>query len=122
MAVRHDRFDVAVIDINLRGDSAYPIADELIRLRKPFVFPTGHGPDSIPDRFRHVQRWKKLTKWIRSLPGSPNCAVIKRRTFWRFSAALTPAGVERKHMIGNWLSERQRSFSQFAMLARRFFK
>lgn len=51
--------DVAVIDINLRGCSAYPIADELMRIGKPFVFTTGYGADAIPHRFRQVRRWEK---------------------------------------------------------------
>ncbi|WFU45005.1 response regulator [Bradyrhizobium sp. CB82] len=59
MSVELDGFDVAVIDINLRGHSAYPIADECMRMGKPFIFTTGYGEESIPHRFRHVQRWEK---------------------------------------------------------------
>ncbi|WP_407158152.1 response regulator [Bradyrhizobium sp. STM 3557] len=59
MAIQHDGFDVAVIDINLRGCSAYPIADKLLSLGKPFVFATGYDANTIPDRFRAVQRWEK---------------------------------------------------------------
>src|SRR5262245_23613576 len=35
MSVERDSFDVAVVDINLRGCSAFPIADELMRVGKP---------------------------------------------------------------------------------------
>ncbi|GLR83370.1 response regulator [Bradyrhizobium iriomotense] len=59
MSVGHDGFEVAVIDINLRGSSAYPIADELLCLGKPFIFTTGYGAETIPQRFRHVRRWEK---------------------------------------------------------------
>ena len=59
MAVRHDGFDVAVLDLNLRGCSAVPVADELMRVGKPFIFTTGYGAENIPDRFQHVQRWEK---------------------------------------------------------------
>jgi DNA-binding response OmpR family regulator len=38
--VEKDGFDAAVIDINLRGQSAYLIADKLIEQRIPFVFAT----------------------------------------------------------------------------------
>lgn len=58
MSVPHHAFDVAVIDINLRGNLAYPMADELWRVGK-FIFATGYGDDSIPYRFRHVPRWEK---------------------------------------------------------------
>ncbi|KRQ01840.1 hypothetical protein AOQ72_10515 [Bradyrhizobium yuanmingense] len=59
MTVQHDGFDVAVIDINLRGNSAYPVADKLMHLGKPFIFATGYDATAIPDRFRHVRRWEK---------------------------------------------------------------
>jgi DNA-binding NtrC family response regulator len=52
-------FDVAVLDINLRGDKAFSIADELKRKGIPFVFATGYGPEMIPDRFADVIRWEK---------------------------------------------------------------
>ncbi|MCA1419472.1 response regulator [Bradyrhizobium sp. BRP23] len=59
MALQHDSFDVAVIDINVRGSSAYPLADELMRVGKPFIFTTGYAAETIPDRFQHVGRWEK---------------------------------------------------------------
>ena len=62
MSIHHGDFDVAVIDINLRGGSAYPIADEFMRIGKPFLFTTGYGADVVPYRFRHVQRWEKPYK------------------------------------------------------------
>ncbi|MCP3459327.1 hypothetical protein [Bradyrhizobium sp. CCGUVB23] len=58
MSVQHDGFDVAAVDINLRGRSAFPIADELMRVGKPFIFTTGYGAENIPDRFQHVRRWE----------------------------------------------------------------
>ncbi|WP_083992198.1 hypothetical protein [Bradyrhizobium embrapense] len=59
MTIKHDGFDVAVIDINLRNVAAYPLADELIRVGKPFLFATGYDANAIPERFRHVQRLEK---------------------------------------------------------------
>ncbi|OKO85541.1 hypothetical protein AC629_18760 [Bradyrhizobium sp. NAS80.1] len=58
-SIEHDVFDVAVLDINLRGCSAFPVADELMRDGKPFIFTTGYGVENIPDRFQHVRRWDK---------------------------------------------------------------
>ncbi|WP_035961702.1 MULTISPECIES: response regulator [unclassified Bradyrhizobium] len=82
MAIQHPAFDVAVIDINLRGDSAYPMADKLTRAGKPFVFATGYGAAAIPHRFEHVPRWEKpydvakLSDHVRELCAeqSPNAA------------------------------------------------
>jgi hypothetical protein len=56
---RRDGFDFAVIDINLRDQKAFPLADELARQRIPFVFATGYDTGAIPDRYRDVPRWEK---------------------------------------------------------------
>jgi CheY-like chemotaxis protein len=52
-------FDVAVININLRGEDAYPVADELARRQIPFVFATGYIASAIPTRFQDVSHWEK---------------------------------------------------------------
>jgi CheY-like chemotaxis protein len=57
--VRRGGFDVAVIDINLSGEFAWSIADELMREKIPFGFVTGYGADAILERFRHIVRWEK---------------------------------------------------------------
>jgi CheY-like chemotaxis protein len=36
-------FDAAMLDINLRGEKSYPVADALARRGIPFVFSTGYG-------------------------------------------------------------------------------
>lgn len=56
---RRDGFDLAVIDINLRDEKAFPIADELPQQKTPFVFATGYRENVIPDRYRDVPRWEK---------------------------------------------------------------
>jgi DNA-binding NtrC family response regulator len=57
--VRQDGFDFAVIDVNLRDEKAFPIADELARQGIPFAFATGYGPDVIPEQYRNIRRWEK---------------------------------------------------------------
>ena len=57
--IKKDGFDAAVIDINLRGHSAFPIADQLSQQRIPFVFATGYSGEVIPNRFREVKRFEK---------------------------------------------------------------
>jgi len=57
--VNEDGFDAAVIDINLRGQSAYPIADKLIEQHIPFVFATGYSQEALPSRFWEVKRFEK---------------------------------------------------------------
>lgn len=52
--IDQDDFDVAVIDLNLNGFSAYPLADALDSRGVPFMFVTGYASDSVDGRFSHV--------------------------------------------------------------------
>lgn len=51
--------DLAVLDINLRGETVYSVADELRGRGVPFVFATGYAADVVPSRYREVPRWEK---------------------------------------------------------------
>ena len=45
-------FDVAILDVNLKGETSYPVAD-LLNLREiPFLFATGYGIQVIPEKYR----------------------------------------------------------------------
>jgi len=57
--VANGGFDVAIIDIDLQGQPAFPIADELMARDIPFGFATGYGPEILPLRFRGVAHWEK---------------------------------------------------------------
>lgn len=46
-----ERFDVAMLDVNLGGQSSYRIADALALRSVPFVFSTGYGEHGIDARF-----------------------------------------------------------------------
>jgi CheY-like chemotaxis protein len=54
-----ERIDLAVLDINLKGETVFPLADLLIERSVPFLFATGYGEATIPDRYRQVPRWEK---------------------------------------------------------------
>jgi DNA-binding NarL/FixJ family response regulator len=43
--------DVAVLDVNLRGESVEPVALALRDRRIPYLFATGYGSDAIPKEF-----------------------------------------------------------------------
>jgi CheY-like chemotaxis protein len=43
------RPDVAVLDVNLRGQMVFPVADRLRRADIPFVFATGYGRRGLPE-------------------------------------------------------------------------
>lgn len=46
-----ERFDVAVVDLDLQGVMAYPALDELKRRGIPYVLATGVIPVDIPSRY-----------------------------------------------------------------------
>jgi two-component sensor histidine kinase/DNA-binding response OmpR family regulator len=53
-AVSSHQFDCAILDINLAGQTIYPVAERLAARDLPFVFITGYGPESVDERFAHV--------------------------------------------------------------------
>ncbi|HWE46731.1 MAG TPA: response regulator [Caulobacteraceae bacterium] len=44
-------FDIAILDVNLNGTAAYPIAELLTARGAPFVFSTGYGAVGVPEAF-----------------------------------------------------------------------
>jgi PAS domain S-box-containing protein len=53
-AARAERFDGAILDFNLAGQSVEPLADMLMAHGVPFVFITGYQRDSIDRRYANV--------------------------------------------------------------------
>ena len=47
-AASSESIDLALIDIDLNGQSAYPVADELLARRIPFAFVTGADQEALP--------------------------------------------------------------------------
>lgn len=54
-----DRLDAAVLDINLGGERAYPIANDLRRRKIPFVFLTGYDRTPVAVHFEDVPVFEK---------------------------------------------------------------
>lgn len=70
-------FDMAMLDVSLRGEDSFPVADALLRLGIPFVFTTGFGSAHLPERFKGTPlmekpfRLKELRSTLQSLsPGA----------------------------------------------------
>jgi CheY-like chemotaxis protein len=64
--------DWAVLDINLRGEMVYPLADALRQRGIPFLFATGYDAQSIAKGYESVPRWEKPfnpASLARALPG-----------------------------------------------------
>jgi CheY-like chemotaxis protein len=51
--------DGAVLDINLRGERSYPVADALVRRGIRFIFTTGYGAGTLADAYRMHPRCEK---------------------------------------------------------------
>jgi CheY-like chemotaxis protein len=45
-------FDVAILDLNLAGQSVAPVAAILEQRGRPFVFATGYGERGLPEQYR----------------------------------------------------------------------
>jgi CheY-like chemotaxis protein len=56
---KHRHVDCAVLDLNLQGEAAYPVADTLLERRVPFLFLTGYARQIVPDKYAEVQLRQK---------------------------------------------------------------
>lgn len=53
-AAKAETFDGAVLDMNLNGESVYPLADFLSAQNVPFIFVTGYSADVVAERFAKI--------------------------------------------------------------------
>ena len=51
-AVDRETYDLAILDVHLHGESAFPVAEALIAKGTPFVFATGYGERGLPENYR----------------------------------------------------------------------
>jgi PAS domain S-box-containing protein len=58
-AIERERVDAGILDINLGGEMAYPIAHLLRARNVPFVFMTGYGAETIAAPFSEVRVFQK---------------------------------------------------------------
>lgn len=58
-AVETDDFDYAIIDLNLHGNSAAPVAERLVSLGRSFAIATGYGSSEVPPHLKAVPRIEK---------------------------------------------------------------
>jgi DNA-binding GntR family transcriptional regulator/ActR/RegA family two-component response regulator len=54
LADHSERPDAAILDIRLRSEECFGLADTLMNLGVPFIFATGFGRDTIPARFASI--------------------------------------------------------------------
>jgi DNA-binding NtrC family response regulator len=51
-AASREALDLAVLDVNLRGEMVYPLAEHVMERGIPVLFLTGYGLGVLPDKFR----------------------------------------------------------------------
>ena len=44
--------EVAILDLNLAGESSLPVADDLVARGVPIIFASGYGSAGLPPRYR----------------------------------------------------------------------
>jgi DNA-binding response OmpR family regulator len=59
LAANDSPIDLTLLDVNLRGEPAFPVAEALRARRIPFVFMTGYSESAIPDSYRDVPLLEK---------------------------------------------------------------
>jgi DNA-binding NtrC family response regulator len=59
LALDDGGFDCAIVDLNLHGQSAVPIAERLLEQGRSFGIATGYGSMAVPDSLKNVPRVEK---------------------------------------------------------------
>lgn len=59
IAAEGNDFDIAILDVNLRGIQSFPIADLLKQRGIPFIFVSGYGLRGIETRFSDIPTLQK---------------------------------------------------------------
>jgi DNA-binding response OmpR family regulator len=76
-AARTEKFDIALLDVNLRGEKIFAVADDLKARGIAFVLLSGYGKMDLPARFHDSPRLAKpydpyhLLREIERLVGTP---------------------------------------------------
>lgn len=52
-------FDIAILDVTIRGGKVYPVAEELIARGVPFILATGYGDWALPPPLHEKRRLTK---------------------------------------------------------------
>ena len=82
-AIEREPIDGGILDINLGGEMAYPVA-RMLQIRKvPFIFMTGYGSDTVASPFPDALVFKKpiardVLQEVFASPHVPTIAVAPR--------------------------------------------
>jgi CheY-like chemotaxis protein len=59
VVAKQGEFDVAILDVNLDGESITPVVDILVKRGVPFVFVSGYARRGIPEAHSHAPLLQK---------------------------------------------------------------
>ncbi len=77
-AIRHDRLDGALLDLNLHGETILPAAEELLRRAVPFLLVTGYAArNGDAPTLKNAPRLTKPFN-LRSLSGAMTEVFVRR--------------------------------------------
>ena len=72
LVASEERIDGAVLDVNLRGEPVYPVADALVSKGVPIVFTTGYDRSRLAPRFADtpcLQKPLRVERLVQALSG-----------------------------------------------------
>jgi DNA-binding response OmpR family regulator len=52
-------FDLAILDVNVKGKLITPVAELIRARRRPIIFATGYGSEGLPEEFRDLPALQK---------------------------------------------------------------
>jgi CheY-like chemotaxis protein len=92
-AAASEGFDAATLDVNLGGQTVYPVAEVLDTRRVPFVFVTACGREGLPPLIlRAAAPWQAVrARGVGRYSGAPNCSCGRSRGLVRLSLTISSA-------------------------------
>jgi DNA-binding NtrC family response regulator len=79
-----EKIDGALLDINLRGERVYPVAEALVARGLPFAFTSGYDDIAVALPYANAQRYEKpidreqVVEWLAANFNSPARAAPER--------------------------------------------
>ena len=96
-AARGGNCEDAVLDINLKGELVYPVADMLAESGVPFIFVTGYSSDLVEKRFAEVP---VVQKPVNVIDLQRMCTSLTRIGLQSCLADGRPCDCPRSHAVG----------------------
>ena len=87
-AAHKEAFHAAILDINVKGELSYGLADAIAARDIPMVFVTGYGAETVEERFRAVPVLQKPI----DRNALERVLASKKIGTWRFGEVIAASG------------------------------